>query len=186
MCCVGEQARGGLLSGFLERQRFAAALPYLHGSVLDVGCGSGRLCERYAGDYVGVDRDLSVITLARAMHPDYEFRTDIPHDRTFNTVVALAVIEHVRDPGALLAVLGARLAPGGCIVLTTPHPFSRIIHDMGAKVGLFSREAAEEHEQFLDRADIERAAAHARLQLHLYRRFLGGINQLAVLLPNGA
>lgn len=183
---MGEQARGGLLSGFLERRRFAAALPHLRGRVLDVGCGAGHLSARYQGDYVGVDRDASVIALARSLYPSRSFRTAMPEAGPFDTVAALAVIEHVPDPGALLAALRALLAPDGRIVITTPRPFSRIIHDTGARLGLFSQEAAEEHEQFLGREEITRAAERAGLRVALYRRFLAGVNQLAVLLPNGA
>lgn len=181
-----EQARGGLLSAFLERRRFAAARPHLRGSVLDVGCGAGRLSEGYDGVYVGVDRDLSVITLARSLHPEREFRTDIPHDRDFDTVAALAVIEHVRDPAAMLAAFRDRLLPGGRIVLTTPRPFSRRIHDVGAWIGLFSREAAQEHETFLSRDSLEDASRRAGLRVVTYRRFLYGINQLALLSRDGA
>jgi len=40
---VVDQAKEGLLSPFLQTQRIAAARPFLRGSVLDVGCGSGDL-----------------------------------------------------------------------------------------------------------------------------------------------
>ena len=52
---------------------------------------------------------------------------------------------------------------------------------LGARVGLFSRHASEEHEQLLDRTRLESLAEKAGLNLVHYRRVLLGANQLAVM-----
>ena len=53
-------------------------------------------------------------------------------------------------------------------------------HDLGAAIGVFSRDASEEHEKLLGRRDLEMVARSAGLLQVKYRRFLGGANQLVV------
>jgi len=43
-----------------------------------------------------------------------------PNDEAFDTVVLLDVLEHIEDDVALLAGLGARLGPGGHLILKVP------------------------------------------------------------------
>ncbi|MBN1513149.1 MAG: methyltransferase domain-containing protein, partial [Phycisphaerae bacterium] len=128
------------------------------------------------------------VRLARRRYPEHTFLTldEFQDGRTlpgFDVIVALAVIEHVDDPGDWLARLAAHLNPGGRIVLTTPHPAWRRVHDLGAAVGLFSREAAEEHHALLDEPALRELATNAGLDLIHSRRFLLGANQLFVLRP---
>ena len=179
---MADQVQGGLLSPFLRRQRLQAARPYLQGAVLDFGCGTGALapwCDQ--ASYVGVDRDADSIRLAKAAQPNHRFLQELPEQGAFNTIVALAVIEHIKQPEALLAALKARLATNGQIVLTTPHPAFEWAHELGAKLGFFSGDAAEEHETLIDKAAMAKLAEAAGLRLLAARRFLFGVNQLFVL-----
>ncbi len=96
----------GLLTSYLATQRYRAARPHLRGRVLDVGCANGSLTEWCRPDaYVGIDIDAASIAIARIRHPEYRFQHDLPADETFDTVVALALIEHVDDPGAFIEQL---------------------------------------------------------------------------------
>ena len=67
------------------------------------------------------------------------------------------------------------------LVLTTPHPSVDMVHTLGARLGIFSRHASEEHQDLLDHAGLVQAAGRGGLSVELYRRFLLGANQLAVL-----
>ena len=172
----------GLLSPFLRERRLRAALPFVAGRVFDCGCGAGSLASHCdPATYVGFDVDPDALALARAAHPAHSFVNEMPAGGSFDTVVALAVIEHVPDPPAFLRGLARLLAPGGRIVLTTPHPSLRWAHELGARLRIFSAEAAEEHEALLDRRSVEAAAGEAGLLLREARRFLFGANQLFVL-----
>jgi 2-polyprenyl-3-methyl-5-hydroxy-6-metoxy-1,4-benzoquinol methylase len=178
----------GLLSPFLRRRRIAAVGPYLRaGSVLDIGCGVGELAKLIESDrYLGVDLDRASIEIARADHPKHRFETLIEFESrktvpSFDVISALALIEHLRDPGAWLLAIGAWLKSNGMIIITTPHPSMRWIHELGARVRLFSQEAAEEHEAMLDYNALETIVARAELQVTHYRRFLLGCNQLVVI-----
>lgn len=179
---MSDQGNQGLLSPFLRRQRLAAARPWLRGKVFDFGCGSGALAEVVgADDYCGFDIDASSLAKARALHPGHRFVDAVLPGAAFDTVASLAVIEHCKDPGALLRDLVALARPGGSVVLTTPHPAFEFIHDFGARVGMFSHDASEEHEVLLDRRALHDLAAAQSLPVLAYRRFLFGANQLFVL-----
>lgn len=180
---MANQASQGFFSPFLQRRRLAAASRHFSGSVLDFGCGNGAAsphCDREA--YYGYDRDPESIEVARSLRPGYSFSTSLPEDgRTFDTISMLALIEHIADPTALLAEVTGYLAPGGKMVLTTPHPMFRTVHELGARIGLFSHDAADEHETLIDRPLMEKLIAPTGLVITDYRRFLGGANQLFIL-----
>ncbi len=181
-----EQA-SGLLSPFLVRRRVAAVAPLLQeGRVLDFGCGGGGLASVVPPDrYLGVDRDPDALDLARTRYPQHRFLNpaalEAAPETEFDVIASLAMIEHLPDPELWLRSLHGNLREGGRVVLTTPHPWSRVIHDTGARVGLFSCEAQEEHETFLGPQQIETLARAAGLELVTARRFLFGVNQLFVL-----
>lgn len=179
---MADQGSEGLLSPLLRARRIRAALPFLSGRVLDFGCGSGALAAHFPpGRYVGVDRNPSALMEARRRFPLHRFCPRMPMGESFDTVAALAAIEHLPDPAEWLLQVRALVAPAGRVVLTTPHPAFRLLHEAGARAGLFSREAAAEHETFLDRPSLECLARGAGFRLALYRRFLLGANQLAIL-----
>lgn len=182
----------GLFSPFLRRRRLAAVGPHLgEGRVLDYGCGVGELAGGVSpARYLGVDLDAESIAAARERHPAHRFQTLAEFEADgaagdFDVIAALALIEHLPEPGRWLAGLRGRLGPAGKVVLTTPHPSLRRAHELGARLRLFSREAADEHEAMLDRRALQAAAAEAGLRLAEYRRFLFGCNQLAVLRAEG-
>jgi len=179
---MADQGAEGLLSPYLRRKRMAAAAPFLRGRVLDIGCGSGHLA-RYvsATDYLGVDQDERVMRLARNLYPRHSFASEIPKGAKFDSIVALAAIEHLGDPAQSLKAWAVHLAPSGHVVLTTPHPFGGWLHQLGARCGLFSRQAAREHGRLLDLSALARAASIAHLRLVYYAQFLFGLNQLAIL-----
>jgi 2-polyprenyl-3-methyl-5-hydroxy-6-metoxy-1,4-benzoquinol methylase len=173
-----------LASPFLQRRRIAAALPYIRGQVLDVGCGNGALAEFVSpAQYRGVDRDSESLSIARRRFPAHVFTEEVPSpEERFDTVAALAVIEHVTDPASFLYGLLNRLAasPDAVVVVTTPHPVFGWVHALGSRIGIFSRHGAEEHQPLLGRPQLNAIAAACGVAPPQYRRFLLGANQLAV------
>lgn len=181
---MADQGTEGLLSPWLRQQRVAVAKPYLWGRVLDVGCGSGALAASVDPDYyLGVDVCKESLQLARSCYPLHHFVSSLPEAaESFDTVVSLAVIEHVANPAEFLCNLAGCLSESEAarLIVTTPHPSVDWIHDLGATLGLFSKHANEEHEDLLDRVQLELAGTQAGLGLVTYRRFLLGANQVAV------
>ena len=99
------------------------------GRVLDAGCGEGYGSEILAGSggsVVGVDLEVPVVRRASERYPSAEFRAgdigSLPFpDASFDAVVSLQVIEHVRDPSRFLQECSRVLRDGGTIVLSTPN-----------------------------------------------------------------
>jgi len=172
----------GLLSPFLRKKRIAAAFPYLKGKILDFGCGVGALAEQWPSDqYFGVDIDEDSIKVAKVKLPEHRFETHLPQGMRFDTIVMLAVIEHIDNPPALLRILKELLEPKGTIVITTPHPAFEWIHTIGARLGLFSLEGSREHKKLANYETMNRWAQESGFQVTTYRRFLFGANQLFIL-----
>lgn len=181
----------GRLTARVGAARLAAALPHVTpgARVLDVGCGLTDLPDRIA-DYVGCDRNAEVLASQRKRWPNKDFfewdisRGSAPPDlearAPFEAILLLAVLEHVADPAAVLARVSSLLSSGGRLIVTTPHPAGRWALEAGAALGFLSPHARDEHETLLGRAALEEAGRSAGVSLVLYRRFLLGLNQLAV------
>jgi 2-polyprenyl-3-methyl-5-hydroxy-6-metoxy-1,4-benzoquinol methylase len=180
-----------LLSPYLSRKRNAVTADYVRGDVLDIGCQQGQLRERLAGQidrYTGIDLRLSHIEEARHRHPDCEFQVididDEPlgYDSEFDTIVLVAVIEHIFNLKHLGRNLARALKPGGQVILTTPTPFGNdVVHRLGAALGLFSQKAADDHIVIFNRKRLDIFARQAGLSLTEHRRFQFGCNQMAIL-----
>ncbi|HYN87944.1 MAG TPA: class I SAM-dependent methyltransferase [Ardenticatenaceae bacterium] len=180
-----------LLSRWIQQRRYHAALPYISGAVLDVGCGHAYLAALLppSHSYVGVDREPAFLRAAQARTPRAEFyQVDlesgtIPPEvstRRFDTIVMTAVLEHLARPARALQQLVPLLAPGGRIVATTPTPFGHRVHRIGARLGLFYREAADDHKSILDASTLGSLFHAAGLHVVAYKQFELGCNQLIV------
>jgi SAM-dependent methyltransferase len=175
-----------MLSPFLARQRYKHAARFVAGNdmVLDIGCGSGAF-RKYLpknATYFGAD------TVRHWDEADPHFFVTkvgqpLPgqlRKQRVSAVTALALIEHLSEPGQLFRDAGRVLPEGGRLILTTPHPLGRKVHDFGGKLGIFSSDASEEHEEFLDKRMMKRLAEREGFELVRYRRFLFWMNQVAV------
>jgi 2-polyprenyl-3-methyl-5-hydroxy-6-metoxy-1,4-benzoquinol methylase len=97
--------------------------------VLDVGCSTGYLAERLqqrGATVVGLDMDERSAELARRFCTDVlvgDIETmELPFEAaSFDAIVCGDLIEHMRDPQAMLARLRPLLRPGGRLALSTPN-----------------------------------------------------------------
>lgn len=95
-------------------------------SVLDAGCGTGRVgieLARHGIEVVGVDIDASMLATARRLAPDITWveadLTSLDLQRTFDVVVLAGNVPLFTPPGtqgALAAGVGRHVAPGGRLV----------------------------------------------------------------------
>lgn len=106
-----------------------------HGRILDLGCGDGLLGELlFSGaDVVGLDADRVALSQARrrgvyselVLHDIHRLPFD---SATFDSLFANCVLEHVDDPGRVLAEAARVLCPGGRFVFTVPsQDFARLL-----------------------------------------------------------
>lgn len=99
-------------------------------TILDVGCGSGWMCERLTtfGRVTGTDLAGEVIERARARLPNVTFvagdfmTLDLP-SAPFDVVVTLEVLSHVADQAAFVDRLASVLKPGGLLMMATQNRF---------------------------------------------------------------
>ncbi|MVW87156.1 class I SAM-dependent methyltransferase [Pseudomonas sp. PB101] len=107
--------------------------------VLDLGCGEGWLLRALADrgiEAVGVDGDATLVEAARAagaapVHlASYEHLADTQVDigRDYNLICANFALLH-QDIIPLLAAMNSLLAPGGALLIQTPHPWAAAAGD---------------------------------------------------------
>jgi 2-polyprenyl-3-methyl-5-hydroxy-6-metoxy-1,4-benzoquinol methylase len=97
--------------------------------VLDLGCRYGALTRAYAegNEVVGMDVDREALAEAAKLGietrwADVEQPLDAP-DNSFDVVVAGELLEHLRDPGAVVAEAERVLRPGGLLVGSVPNAY---------------------------------------------------------------
>jgi len=98
------------------------------GTILDVGSGTGLflvIAKRRGWEPYGIDDNIEAVNYARDHFGldlwvgDFaEFQTK---NRRFDVITGWDIIEHSRDPVALLSAMRSSLAPAGSIVLSTPN-----------------------------------------------------------------
>jgi dolichol-phosphate mannosyltransferase len=112
-----QRARHRIILGFVK-----AAGPSGRGSVLDIGCGSGRIIQDLP-DAVGTDILLPKLRFLRDRHrrlvQSTIFALPFP-DEQFDVVICSEVIEHIPDHPQVFQELTRVLRSGGTLILGTP------------------------------------------------------------------
>ncbi|HOX08290.1 MAG TPA: methyltransferase domain-containing protein [Planctomycetota bacterium] len=107
-------------------------LPDGVGSLLDIGCGSGRFLGRLArmprGGAIrlwGLDFSDAAVNLARSVVPQATFvctsADKLPfRDGVFDATVCLETLEHIRGPEGVVSEAMRVLIPGGILIISVP------------------------------------------------------------------
>jgi len=124
-----------LRPGLFRRRQLAVETvqAYPSPSVLDVGCGSGRigefvLSEGGAARYVGVDFSEPMVELSRARLERFADRTQLlvddfltaPLIGSFDVILALGLFDYLPDADRFSRRMFELCAPGGCVVGSFP------------------------------------------------------------------
>jgi 2-polyprenyl-3-methyl-5-hydroxy-6-metoxy-1,4-benzoquinol methylase len=108
---------------------YHAAIPFVGGDMLELGCGEGRGVDLLADkttSYLALDKITEVINTLSTKYPDHKFRqavfppVDLP-DAQFDTIVSFQVIEHIKDDHLFLKEIARLLKPGGKALISTPN-----------------------------------------------------------------
>lgn len=113
------------------RSEIASLLPTSADRILEIGCGRGNTLkwlkqrfpqaetigiEYWSGAKEQLQRNADVAIMA-------DLEQGLPPDLvgTFDLILALDVLEHLRDPGAVLSRVVERLAPSGRVIVSLPN-----------------------------------------------------------------
>jgi SAM-dependent methyltransferase len=170
----------------LQNWRARKARPWVPdgAQVLDIGCHQGEflasLGERI-GPSVGVDP-----LATPAQTPHYRllaemFREPMPfQDASFDVIVMLATLEHIRNKEPLARECWRLLRPGGRVIITVPAGFVDVIVHLLCKVRLADGMSLEEHHGY-DPRTTPQVFGRFGFALENWRRFQLGLNHLFVL-----
>lgn len=149
--------------------------------VLDVGCGGGLLSEAMAkegAEVIGIDLASPLIDVAKlhlhetGVQVDYRCQSvealaeAMP--AAFDVITCMEMLEHVPDPGAVIAACARLLKPGGQLFLSTlnrtPQAFALAI--VGAEyIARLLPRGTHEYRSFIRPSELARALRDAGLVL---------------------
>jgi len=151
--------------------------------VLDIGCHQGEFLEKLSTTIKG-SAGLDPLATPREA-PHYRIlalpfaEPTIFPDQSFDAIILLATLEHIRDKAPLAREARRLLAPGGRLIMTVPSPrVDEIVHTL-VKLGLADGMSLEEHHGFRpeETSTIFQASG---LQLERHETFQLGLNHLFV------
>lgn len=118
--------------GYVRERAAAGGLSLRGAQALDIGCGGGLLSEAMAAEgaqVTAIDLAPDLIKIAKlhrlesGVQVDYRLSSaealaeELPG--AFDLVTCMEMLEHVPDPGAVIAACAALLKPGGHLFLST-------------------------------------------------------------------
>lgn len=180
---------------FLGRWRARKAAPYADGKILDAGCGIGIILEYLPPhvDYVGVDLNPNHIQYLSTKRPScraycMDIQEELPEgEAPFDTIINLAVIEHLDDPESFLRRCRALLKPEGKMILTTPTHFWEKVRDILAGLGLVQRSVRRGklhgHVNIFTLDSLSELMRKCGFRIAESRYFQFGMNMLVVAIP---
>jgi hypothetical protein len=126
--------------------------PRIVGDVLEVGAGIGEttrhLCNGRQRSWLCLEPDAglaeqlsaSLARYALVPCPRVQVGTlaDVDHERRFDTILYIDVLEHIERHEAELALAGERLVSGGVVIVLSP-AFNALYSDFDRSVGHFRR-----------------------------------------------
>lgn len=142
--------------------------------VIDAGAGEGQYAHHFSRHrYCGVDLGIGDAGWDYSGLDTVADLTALPfRSAQFDAAVNVVTLEHVREPGCVLAELARVLAPGGRLLLVVPHEWE--VHQAPHDFFRYTRYGAEYllRRAGFDTVDVTPAGGYFRL---LARRLLNGL-----------
>jgi len=115
------QARAEILE-----QIFAKKVSLKEPEILNLGCGTGLISQRFLkfGSLISLDAGADALGFCAQNHLDFLIQADavsLPfQDRCFDACLCLDVIEHIQNHERVFAEIQRVLKPGGFLLITVP------------------------------------------------------------------
>ncbi|KKQ55424.1 MAG: Glycosyltransferase, group 2 family [Parcubacteria group bacterium GW2011_GWA2_38_13] len=178
----------GPLDCFLRFIRIRAAQKYFQSfglkNVLDVGCGrQGYIGWKFAESmksYTGLDTNIIQCSIRNItfVKGDINNIAQIFLGKKFDTVVGLAVIEHIDDPIKFIKDCFSLLASGGEVILSTPSPYAHPILHILSRIGLINKNEIDCHEQYFSLMQAVSLLEENGFKIIYSKRFIFGLNSV--------
>lgn len=114
-------------------------LPFLKGNLLEIGCGYGDFgawCKEQGTcqQVTGIDPSGAAIKQAQEQYPNCQWleagAEQLPFaDASFDSIVSLEVLEHIKQPELMIKEATRVLKPGGSLVIQTPNYPTKRLYD---------------------------------------------------------
>jgi SAM-dependent methyltransferase len=145
--------------------RFAAP----PGRALDIGCGKGEVALALADrgfECTGIDMKERLVAHLRSRHPRVDWRCIEASEAMslggkFDVITLYHVLEHTRDPLAVLHIAKALAAPGGLVVVEVPNVAGLESRLKGRRWHYYK----VDHTLYFRPRDLRRLAARAGLRV---------------------
>lgn len=168
-----------ILGKFLLHWRVKTVLPFIHGHLLDLGCGTNRVVRSYSGRGIGVDiyqwGDVDVIL---------DDPTHLPFaNEVFDTVTIVGALNHISERKKVLGEVYRVLRPCGRVVITMlPPQVSRVWHFLRQPWDADQMERGmKPGEVFgLTRKDVHHLLSTAQFDIVCERAFMLGPNRVTI------
>lgn len=149
--------------------------------VLDIGCGTGRRAlalfsaaarltavDSSRGMAAAARENLKALGQAQVLELDIE-RNDFPPGLQFDAAVAVSVMHHIKEAGAALERVKARLVPGGRLIIVDAVAGNPPLRALGYYLEMFSRHSPLRLAAAFARGFLfdTRLARHKRREAHL-------------------
>ena len=165
------------------------------GTLLDIGCGTGlflAVARRRGWAPFGIDECAEATRHARERFglavQTGDFARFSADGRSFDAITMWDIIEHARDPVALLAAVRRCVAPGGVVGVSTPN--QRSILDVvagalyrltsGRFTGPLERFYVDQHFLYFTPLTLERVLVRAELEVVHLQRELTDLRRLTL------
>ena len=174
------------LDRILQEWRARMARPWINAgaNVLDIGCHQGEFLSSLKdriGPSVGLDPLTTPVETPRYRLLAETFTEPAPFpDASFDVVVMLATLEHIKDKQPLARECNRLLRPGGRVIITVPSRQVDTIVEWLCRLGLADGMSLDEHHGFDPTTTPEVFGKHG-FELEQRRTFQLGLNHLFVL-----
>lgn len=169
----------------LQRWRFWVAAPWVPDGarVLDIGCHRGEFFRSEGarlGTSVGIDPLAPDIDAGSWKLVPIEFSRNLPFDESsFDCILMLAFVEHLREPEYLAQECRRLLANEGRVVLSIPSPIVDHALPWLIRLGILDGMEVDQHSG-ITATQILNLFTSADFAVEHLRRFQLGVNNLIV------